>query len=279
VEDAPDALREAGLHRLLKPTEVIRVDVPPYSPARDTKTHMLNPEGISVLAMRVADRVQTTIGDGRFPIVLGGDCSIVLGPLLALRRRGRYGLAFIDCHADFLHPYDEPIGEVASLELALATGRGPTVLSDLEGRRPLIRDEDVALIGYRAFGDNDHYLSEHVRDTAIAIVDLLQLRELGIRRALKRVIAQLRKPEIEGFWVHLDVDVLDDTLMPAVDHHHPGGLTWKEAVSVLRSILQTPRVAGLDVTIFNPRLDPDGELANRLAALIAGSVASIRNVL
>jgi arginase len=122
VQDAPDALRESGLHRLLKRTGVIRVDVPPYSPARDTNTHVLEPEVISVLAMRVADCVQATIGDGRFPIVLGGDCSIVLGPLLALRRRGRYGLAFIDCHADFLHPY-EPIGEVASLELALATGR------------------------------------------------------------------------------------------------------------------------------------------------------------
>ena len=104
---------------------------------------MLNPEGISVLAMRVADRVQATIGDGRSPPVLGGDCSIVLGPLLALRRRGRYGLAFIDCPADFLHPDDEPIGEVASLDLALATGRGSTVLSDLEGRRPLLRDEDA----------------------------------------------------------------------------------------------------------------------------------------
>jgi arginase len=104
VQDAPDALREAGLHRLLKPTKVMRVDVPPYRPARDTKTHMLNPEGISMLALRVADRVQTTIGDGRFPLVLGGDCSIVLGPLLALRRRGRYGLAFIDCHADFSIP-------------------------------------------------------------------------------------------------------------------------------------------------------------------------------
>jgi arginase len=244
---------------------------------------MLNPEGISMLAMRVADRVQATIGDGQFPLVLGGDCSIVLGPLLALRRRGRYGLAFIDCHADFLHPYDEPIGEVASLELALATGRGPTVLSDLEGRCPLIRDEDVALIGYRAFGDNDHYLSEHVRDTAITIVDLLQLRELGIRRALKPVIAQLRKPELAGFSVHLDVDVLDDTLIPAVDHHHPGRLTWKEAVIVLRSILQIPRVAGLDVTIFNPRLDPNRALAARLAALLAVGVASMppafRNVL
>jgi hypothetical protein len=44
-------------------------------------------------------------------------------------------------------------------------------------------------------------------------------------------------------------------------------------------ILQIPRVAWLDVSIFNPRLDPDGELANRLAALTVGGVASIRNVL
>jgi len=72
------------------------------------------------------------------------------------------------------------------------------------------RAEDVAPIGYRALGDNDHSLSEHVRDTAIAIVDLLQLPELGVR-GLKRVIAQRRKPELEVFWVHLDVDVLDDT--------------------------------------------------------------------
>jgi arginase len=275
VQDAPDALREAGLRRLLEAADVIRVDVPTQSPARDEKTRMRNAEAISVLAVRVADRVQTTIGEGRFPLVLGGDSSIVLGPLLALRRRGRYGLAVIDCHAGFWHPYDEPTGEVASLQLALATGRGPTVLSDLEGRRPLIRDEDVALIGYRAFGDDDHYLSEHVRDTAITIVDLVRLRELGIRRALTPVVAQLRKPELDGFWVHLDVDVLDDTVVPAVDRHHPGGLTWKEAVIVLRSILQTPGVAGLDVTGFNPRLGPGGALAARVAALLAVGVASM----
>jgi hypothetical protein len=80
-----------------------------------------------------------------------------------------------------------PRPELAVIEVPSAIGfHLPTVLSDLEGRRPLIRDdEDVALIGYRAFGDDDHYLSEHVRDTAIAIVDLLRLRELGIRGALK----------------------------------------------------------------------------------------------
>ena len=67
--------------------------------------------------------------------VLYIDCSIVLGPLLALRRRGRYGLAFLDGHADFQHPSDEPNGEVASLDLAVATGRGPDLLTNLEGLR------------------------------------------------------------------------------------------------------------------------------------------------
>jgi hypothetical protein len=52
------------------------------------------------------------------------------------------------------HPGDEPNGEVASLDLALVTGRGPGMLTDLDGLRPLVRDEDVALVGYRAFGDN-----------------------------------------------------------------------------------------------------------------------------
>jgi arginase len=86
---------------------------------------------------------------GEFPVVLGGDCSIMLGCLLALRRRGRHGLLFLDGHADFYQPEAEPDGEAASMELALATGRGPVVVTDLEGRRPLVRDEDVVVLGRR----------------------------------------------------------------------------------------------------------------------------------
>ena len=61
--------------------------------------------------------------------MLGGDCSILLGNLLALRRRGRYGLLFVDGHADFYHPEANPNGEAASMDLAFATGRGPEVLT------------------------------------------------------------------------------------------------------------------------------------------------------
>ena len=99
--------------------------------------------------MALADAVGDVMDRGEFPVVLGGDCSILLGNLLALKRRGRYGLLFIDGHADFYNPEANPNGEAASMDLAFATGRGPDVLTNIEGRRPLVNDEDVVAFGYR----------------------------------------------------------------------------------------------------------------------------------
>jgi arginase len=271
LENAPDALRGAGLHERLGSPGVVRIDVPPYCDVRDPATGILNPQGIAAVARDVAGAVDAALDSGRFPVLLGGDCSIVLGPILALRRRGRYGLAFLDGHADFQHPDDEPNGEVASLDLAVATGRGPEVLADLAGLRPLVRDDDVALVGYRVLDDNDHFRGEHVRDTAITVVDFFEVRGRGTSRALEKVLGTVGKPDLAGFWVHLDVDVLDDALMPAVDYRHPGGLTWQEAGEILGGLLASDGARGLEVTIFNPRLDSDGSIARRLADLIAGS--------
>ena len=271
VEAAPSALRQAGLHAGLGPAGAVRIDVPPYCDVRDPATGLLNPREIAAVALDLGAAVSAALDGGRFPIVLGGDCSILLGPMLALRRRGRYGLVFIDGHADFQHPSDEA-GEVASLDLALVTGRGPGLLADLDGLRPLVQDEDVALLGYRVFGDNDHVLDEHVRETPITVIDQPEIREHGAASTIARALASVTRPGIEGFWVHLDVDVLDDDLMPAVDYRHPGGLTWEEAAEILRGLLGAGGARGLEVTIFNPRLDADGSLAQRLSGLITTAV-------
>jgi arginase len=126
-----------------------RVEPPQYDNLRDPETALLNPRGIADYSVTLADAVGRTIDVAEFPVVLGGDCSIVLGCLLALRRRGRYGLLFIDGHADFYQADEEPNGEAASMDLALATGRGPAIVTNLEGRRPLVRDEDVVALGRR----------------------------------------------------------------------------------------------------------------------------------
>ena len=257
VELLPDALLAAGFGERLQARHSGRVEPPPYDARRDPQTMLLNPRGIASYSVAL--------------VVLGGDCSIMLGCLLALRRRGRYGLLFLDGHADFYQPEAEPNGEAASMELALATGRGPAIVSDLEGRRPLVRDEDVVAFGYRDAEVAEEYGSQRIKDTAINVIDFAEVRKQGTGEAILQAIQTLSEPELAGFWVHLDADVLDDAVMPAVDYRMPGGLSWEELIKVLQVAIGSGQLVGLDVTIFNPKLDEDGTIAAAFVdALIEG---------
>ena len=87
---------------------------------------------------------------GERPLVLGGDCSILLGAMLALRRRGHYGLLHVDGHLDFRHPgWSGGIGAVAGEDLAGVTGRLEPALSDIDGLSPYVADADTVHLGER----------------------------------------------------------------------------------------------------------------------------------
>ena len=271
VEALPEALLAAGLAERLGARPGERLPAPAFDPEIDPGTGLLNPGGLREHASRLADAVGAALDQGGFPIVLGGDCTILLGITLAMRRRGRSGLLFLDGHADFYQPEAEPAGEAASMELALVTGRGPELVTNLEGRRPLLRDEDVVVFGYR---DAEHAAAEGSQPLAptIRAMDLWSVREHGVERAVGDALAQLeRAGGPDGFWIHLDVDVLDDAVMPAVDYRLPGGLSPDELAAVLRAAVAGGQAIGLDIAIFNPTLDPDGRIARGLVdTLVAG---------
>lgn len=263
VEDLPAALLGAGLRDRLGTLEGGRVDPPAYDPRRDADTGVLNPRRIAQYSVSLADLVGDVLARGCFPVVLGGDCSILLGNLLALRRRGRYGLLFVDGHTDFYQPQAEPNGQAASMDLALATGHGPQVLTDIEGHRPLVRDDDVVAFGFRDAVESAQAGMQPL-PPRLRTIDLDGVREAGAAAAARQAVAWLSAGDNAGYWVHLDVDVLDDAVMPAVDYRLPGGLTWAELETVLSTAMSGRKAVGLDVTIFNPRLDPEGTIAARL---------------
>jgi arginase family enzyme len=62
--------------------------------------------------------------------------------------------------------------------------------------------------------------------------------------------------ELSGFWVHMDADVLDPSVMPAVDSPDPNGLAIDEVYRLLRTLVASPRCAGFQLTIDDPDLDP-----------------------
>ena len=272
VETLPDALLAAGLAERLGARHAGRVEPLPYKPRRDPETLMLNPGGIAAYSVALADALALVLDTGAFPVVLGGDCSIVLGCLLALKRRGRSGLLFLDGHADFYQPEAEPNGEAASMDLALATGRGPVEVTNMEGRGPLVLDDDVVVFGRRDAADAEAHGSRRIEETPITLVDLAAARATGIARAAACAVERVSAGP-GGFWIHLDADVLDDAIMPAVDYRMPGGLSWDELATTLRAALGSGRALGIDVTIFNPTLDGDGSIARGLVDALARGLA------
>lgn len=273
VERLPEALLDAGLADAIDARWAGRVLAPPYDPRRDPVTGVLNLTGLRDYAHALAEAVTTVLDSGDFPMVLGGDCSIVLGTMLALRRRGRYGLLFIDAHADFYQPEAEPNGEAASMDLALVTGRGPDLLANVDGRGPLVRDDDVVQFGRRDAREADEAGSQRIEDTAIRVIDLADVRDRGVPRAAADAVEHLMRDELDGFWIHIDCDVLDDAVMPAVDYRISGGLAWEELATTVRLAVGTGRAVGMEITIFNPQLDDDGSIARSLVGCIAAALA------
>ncbi|QEX19562.1 arginase [Hypericibacter terrae] len=269
VERAPEVLLQLGLARALDARRAGRVEPPDYDPVRDADTKMLNPQGIAEYSPRLADEVGAAVDQGEFPVVLGGDCSILLGCLLGLRRRGRYGLLFLDGHADFYQPEASLTGEAADMDLALVSGRGPAIVTDLDGGRPYVRDEDIVLFGHRDAAMALKYGSQDVRETDITVLDLQTVRKAGVADAAAAAARQLAGSDRQGFWIHLDVDVLDDAVMPAVDYRMSDGLEFEELVAVLKAAVGSGRAVGLDLPIFNPNLDPNRVIARQLVNALA----------
>jgi arginase len=271
VEQLPRILLDHGLADRLSATLGGRVEPASRSGQRDPRTTVLNGNEIADYTYRLAGVVGPLLDTGGFPVVLGGDCSIVLGSALALKRRGRYGLLFIDGQADFFQPEAEPNGEAASMDLALATGFGPKSLTHFDGRAPLIQPCDAVAFGYRDAKDQADYGSQPLPAELLAF-DLPSIRCMGIEAAAEEAIRHLTRDELDGFWIHVDADCLDDAVMPAVDFRLPGGLSPDELRTVITMALACGRAVGIEVTIYNPTLDPGKRAGKLLADLLVDAL-------
>jgi arginase len=153
------------------------------------------------------------------------------------------------------------------MDLALATGRGEALLTDWpDAPAPLVPDEQVIQIGEREGRDTD-FVWPDVNDTAITRIDVFTAREIGASGILKRTRNTLDRAGLP-FWVHFDVDVLDQDIMPAVDTPGSPGIDPADLILLLRELVEDVRCVGLTVSIFDPDLDPDGSHARFVVMLL-----------
>ncbi len=273
---APGALRDHGLLARLRARDAGCLTPPRYDPGDwrpgDGVCHAPEISGYSVA---LADRIGAIIDRGEFPLVLGGDCSVLLGSALAMHRLGeavggRIGLVFVDGHSDFRHPGNASyVGAAAGEDLALVTGRGQADLAAIEGRRPYFRDIDVVVLGIRA---QDEYRLD-LQAAGITTRPVPALRAEGAARTAQWAHEQLA--DCAGYWVHIDVDVLDPAVMPAVDAPDAGGIAFAELEILLAGLVDTPHCLGVELTVFDPDYDPDGSYAAEIVNTVVAGLAPV----
>jgi arginase len=274
VRRLPEALLAVGLADDIGARQAGRVEPPPYVSGRDPETQVTNASGLREYAFRLAGAVEGVLSRGEFPVVLGGDCSILLGSLLGMAGRGRHGVVFIDGHIDFYPPHiEEWDGRAANSELAFAAGRGPAALTDFGIGRPLVRDDDIVAVGFRDEANQIKYGCS-LPDAALAF-SRDRVRRIGPGRTAAQAIAHLTRADgPEGYFVHLDADAVDGRLMPAVDDPAPDGFDWDEMITLLSAVARHQRASGIQLTIYNPDADPDGS-AGRAFALAVGTALRV----
>jgi arginase len=237
-------------------------------PLRDRSTGIIAFAELCAASRELSSAVAAVLDRGELPLVVGGDCSLLLGAVAGVRHvMGRVGLWFVDGHADYLDGTLSPTGEAADMELAILTGDGPAGLVDLANPIPLVEPADVVILGHRPASAGP--------DTAV---------ELGrVPAAINRLTADriLAEPGMVGHhwerelsgrgnaWLHIDLDALDETALKAVTYPQPNGLDWDSFIELIRPLLASETLVGMSVADFNPDLDGDGRSARRVVDAFA----------
>jgi arginase len=273
---APGALLGAGMATALEAESVTELPKPPYSTEPQAATRIRNGVTMRAHALALAAAVQAAHAAGRFPVVLGGDCSILLGCLLGARRGGPCGLLHVDGHSDFFHPgnYDTAtrLGAAAGMDLALATGRGELLLTHWPGvGGPLAADVGTIQIGDREVETGGHGMLPE----GIAQVSVQELLEDGIGSAVERATGVMRRAGLTRSWLHVDLDVLDREVLPAVDSPGSPGLDFDWLASLIAGLVRSTGVVGLDLTIYDPQRDRRGAYAAGIVACVGAGLAPL----
>ncbi|OLS26641.1 MAG: Arginase [Candidatus Heimdallarchaeota archaeon LC_3] len=256
----PWALRDRKLLEMLKAVDGGSLVPPRYNSSWKRGEGDRNAEAIAKFSNDIANRIENLLEDDQKLVILGGDCSILIGSMLALKRQGRYGLVFLDAHSDFRHPNNSQfIGAAAGEDLAIVTGRGDSRLTNLEGKGSYLLEEDIHIVGMR---ENDEALDE-ITNLNISVTTSQEINEKNVKENVANIIETVSK-NTKGFWIHLDMDVIDSSEMTAVDCPEPNGLSFLLLSKLLKQLFHSPNCFGIEITIYDPDLDPTGIYAEKI---------------
>ena len=256
VKLLPEWLKKHRFHELVQPLQTFSLIPPVYTLEMDELSGVRNAEKIIRYACSQSEILLPHFKPDTFNIIIGGDCSILIGTAMALKKNGNYGLFFLDGHTDFVLPAFSSTGGAAGMDLAIVTGNGHEKLTNIGQLKPYLKEENIWCVGNREY---DEAYEKPIIDSAINYFDLNSLRETGLTNCTRQFLEMVDSNKLDGFFIHLDLDVLNDEIMPAVDCRQEDGLSYAELTTLLELLISSPQAAGIEITILDPNLDQTGK--------------------
>jgi arginase len=266
TELAPAALRELGILSVLQGLDAGDLNVRIRGEERDPDTGIVGSPDVMATTATVRTAIGELIAAGARPLLGGGCCGGLPGALAGARDAlGRVGLVHLDGHLDLYDGVTSPTGEAADMPVSVALGLGPARWVE-EAGGPSLTLEDTRIVGYR---DPEECADLHPEtlDPALTHVPLDEVRAQGPRAVGERV-AEADAP----FWLHFDVDVLDEVVFPATDYLMPDGMTWDELLGVLTPVTASPHLIGMSLACYNPEKDPGMASGRALVDALASAI-------
>lgn len=256
VKKLPDWLRKFGFHDQIGPKNTFRLEAPEYAMDFDKQTQVKNPDQIIEYAQKQSELILSNFNKTTFNIMIGGDCSILIGTAVALKKLGSFGLFYLDGHTDFIPPQLSPSGGVAGMDLAIVAGMGHERLINIEGLKPYFSEENIFCVGNAEMDDQEYV--DQVINSDVHYYDLKNLRKNGFRKTSEDFLKMVQEKDLDGFFIHFDVDVLKDEIMPAVDSRMEDGIDYNDLKEILIPLIQNTKCFGIEITILDPDYDKEG---------------------
>jgi len=219
---------------------------------------------------QLAEKVEQAAVSDEFPIVLGGDHSIVLGSLAgmaaACKNKGKkLGVLYVDAHGDFNTCDTTLTGNIHGMCLSGSCGYGIPELTDLYFKGRKVDAQNVCYVGLRDIDEEEKKLMKKAGVTAYTMSDI-------DRNGFHHIMEQVKdffKDRVDYIHLSFDMDVIDPQFAPGTGIQIPGGLNYREALLLMEEMSETGMVHSCDIVEVNPVLDVRNQTALMAVKLIS----------
>jgi agmatinase len=202
---------------------------------------------------RSEQAIRKILAAGALPIVLGGDHAIPIPVFRAYEGRGPITLIQVDAHVDWRDVFH---------------GVSDGLSSVIRRASELKHVDEIYQIGLRSAGSARLEEVEAALAYGAHLIPDIELQEVGMKTILDRI------PDGGNYYLTIDADGVDPTIMPAVAGPAPGGVNYPQMRTLIQGLVKKGNVVGMDIVEITPSRDINGITAVTAGRFICNLIGS-----